>query len=41
MADIIYIVATILFFAGMIAYTAACDRLGKTSSGERGEEKTR
>lgn len=39
MADIIYIVATILFFVGMIAYTAACDRLGKLSSSERSEEK--
>jgi len=33
--DFIYVVATILFFAVMIGYTAACDRLGRAADVER------
>lgn len=34
--DIIYVVTTIVFFALMIAYVAACDRLGRAADVERG-----
>jgi len=34
--DIIYIVSTIVFFALMIAYVAACDHLGRSADVERG-----
>ena len=33
--DFIYILATIVFFALMIAYTVACDRLGRAADVER------
>ena len=35
MIDIIYILATILFFALMIIYVAACDRVGRAADVER------
>jgi hypothetical protein len=35
MIDIIYVLATIVFFALMIAYVAACDRLGGAADVER------
>ena len=34
--DIIYILATIVFFALMVAYVAACDRLGRAADVDRG-----
>jgi len=34
--DLVYVVATILFFALMIVYVAACDRLGRAADVERG-----
>jgi hypothetical protein len=34
--DLVYVVATILFFALMIGYVAACDRLGRAADVERG-----
>ncbi len=36
MIDLVYIVATIGFFAVMIAYVEACDRLGRAADVERG-----
>ena len=35
MIDVIYVVATVLFFALMLAYVAACDRLGRNADVER------
>ena len=32
MNDIIYVAATIAFFALMLGYVAACDRLGHTTA---------
>lgn len=35
MLDVVYILATVAFFAAMVAYVAACDRLGRRAqSGE-------
>jgi len=36
MIDLIYIAATVVFFAVMVAYVAACDRLGRGADIERG-----
>jgi len=33
--DFIYVLATVLFFALMVAYVAACDRLGRNADVER------
>ena len=38
MIDFVYVVATILFFALMIVYVAACDRLGRAADVERGSK---
>jgi hypothetical protein len=35
MIDLIYVAATILFFALMVAYIAACDWLGRGADVER------
>ena len=35
MIDLVYIVATVVFFAVMIAYVAACDQLGRRADVER------
>ena len=35
MIDIIYLLATVLFFALMLVYVAACDRLGREADVER------
>ena len=35
MIDILYVVATLLFFALMILYVEACDRLGRAADVER------
>jgi hypothetical protein len=35
MIDIIYVLATLVFFALMIAYVAACDWLGRGADVER------
>lgn len=38
MMDVIYVLATIAFFTAMVAYVAACDRLGRrTGTGEGGD----
>jgi hypothetical protein len=34
--DFIYVLTTILFFALMLAFVAACDRLGRGADVERG-----
>jgi hypothetical protein len=37
MMDVVYILATVAFFAAMVAYLAGCHRLGRrTGTGERG-----
>lgn len=41
MIDIIYVVATLVFFALMIGYAAACARLGRTADLDRGKESAR
>jgi len=38
MIDILYIAATLLFFVLMLAYTAACNRLGRQADVERASE---
>ena len=38
MIDVIYIVATVRFFALMLGYVAACERLGRSADGERAKE---
>lgn len=35
MIDVIYVVGTLAFFALMLLYVAACDRLGRTADVER------
>ena len=35
MIDLLYVLASIAFFALMIAYVAACDRLGRAADVER------
>lgn len=37
MMDLVYVVMTLAFFAGMLAYVAGCERLGR--AGATGEEK--
>ena len=34
MIDIVYVIATIAFFALMVAYTRGCERLGAEQSNE-------
>jgi hypothetical protein len=34
MIDIVYILASIAFFAVMLAYVAGCERLGRASANE-------
>ena len=41
MIDAAYLIGTVLFFALMIAYAAACDRLGQSADVERPEEDVR
>ncbi|HVX41042.1 MAG TPA: hypothetical protein VHB25_15850 [Gemmatimonadaceae bacterium] len=41
MLDLVYVVATIAFFALMFAYVAACDRLGRVADVERTPEDPR
>ena len=38
MIDVVYVAGTVLFFALMIAYVAACDRLGRAADVERAPE---
>lgn len=35
MIDVLYVLATVFFFALMLGYAAACDRLGRTADVER------
>lgn len=41
MIDVLYIVGSVLFFALMIAYAAACDRLGRSVDVDRVREDVR
>jgi hypothetical protein len=41
MKDIGYVVATIAFFALMLAFVAGCARLGRIADSERAEETAR
>jgi hypothetical protein len=34
MLDVVYILVTVAFFALMLAYVRACERLGKDGTGE-------
>lgn len=38
MIDVVYVAATILFFALMILYVEGCDRLGRAADVERAPE---
>jgi len=38
MIDLIYVIATLAFFALMLLYVAACDRLGRNADVERAHE---
>jgi len=38
MIDVIYVVASVLFFALMLLYVYACDRLGRSAEVERAHE---
>ena len=38
MIDVVYVVTTVLFFALMLGYVAACHRLGRTADVERAKE---
>ena len=40
MIDVVYVAATILFFALMILYVEGCDRLGRTADVERASEES-
>jgi hypothetical protein len=35
MLDVVYVLATIAFFALMVAYVVSCERLGAVPPGER------
>jgi len=39
--DVLYVVATVLFFALMLGYVAACERLGRSADVERAREDAR
>jgi hypothetical protein len=39
--DVVYVVATVLFFALMLGYVAACNRLGRSADVERAKEDVR
>lgn len=41
MLDALYVVGTILFFVLMIAYTAACNRIGRRADVERAQKDAR
>jgi hypothetical protein len=41
MIDVVYVVATVLFFASMLGYVAACERLGRSADVERAGEDVR
>ena len=41
MIDVLYVAGTVLFFALMIGYAAACDRLGRSADVERAREDVR
>ena len=41
MNDVLYVLGSILFFALMLAYTAACDRLGRTPDAGHAREDAR
>ena len=39
MMDLVYVAATVLFFAVLLLYTAGCERLGRTADmGRAGED---
>ncbi len=38
MMDVIYVLATVAFFALMLAYVVGCNRLGRTADVERAPE---
>lgn len=39
MIDLIYVLGTIGFFALMLVYVRACERLGRTNDGSQSEER--
>ena len=41
MIDVIYVIASVLFFVLMLAYAAACNRLGRTADVEHAGEDVR
>jgi len=41
MIDVLYVAGTVLFFALMLGYVAACERLGRSADVERAREDAR
>ena len=41
MIDVLYVAGTVLFFALMLGYVAACNRLGRSADTERAKEDVR
>lgn len=41
MIDVLYVAGTVLFFALMLGYVAACNRLGRGADVERAREDVR
>lgn len=41
MTDVMYVVVSVLFFLLMLAYVAACDRLGRAADVDRVREDVR
>ena len=41
MIDVLYVASTVLFFALMLGYVVACDRLGRSADVERAKEDVR
>lgn len=41
MIDVLYVAGSVLFFALMIAYAAACNRLGRTADVDQAREHAR
>jgi len=39
MRDLLYVLLTVGFFCGMLAYTRACERLGRRAGGSNPDER--
>lgn len=41
MIDLLYVAVTLVFFALMVAYAAACNRIGRSAGDERAQDEAR